>query len=360
MSAPPHAFILAGGRGTRFWPLSTHERPKQLLDFTGEGSLLALTVSRLSPLVPPERQWILTASDLADAVREAVPQVPPEQIIAEPVGRNTAPAVGLAAAILRERGEDPAFCVLPSDHLIRPGEAFRECLGRAMDLAASEACLLTFGIRPTRPETGYGYIEAGDPFPEWPGIRRVRAFIEKPPADEATGFVASGRHSWNSGIFCWRASTVLDGLAQHAPDVHAVVTQIATEGVPGTKGFLSALEGRFANAPSISIDYALMEKADNTLVVDAEFEWNDLGHWVAMRELWPDAGSGNAARGDVLAIDAADNIVYGPDRLTALIGVSGHVVVSTDDVTLVCPAERAQDVKIALGKLMDPGAEHQT
>ena len=360
MGAAPHAFILAGGRGTRFWPLSTSERPKQLLDFTGEGSLLALTVSRLTPLVPPERQWVITGAGLVDAVREAVPQIPAEQVIAEPVGRNTAPAVGLAAAILAERGEDAAFAVLPSDHLIEPGDEFRACLGRALDLAAAEPCLITFGIRPSRPETGYGYIEADEEFAGQAGIRRVAAFTEKPPVETAREYLASGRHWWNSGMFCWQSSTVLDGLAAHAPDLLEVVNGIARAGAPGTQAFDAALQEGFAGAPSISIDYALMEKADNVLVVDATFGWNDVGHWLAMRDLWPEAGDGNVARGELLSIDASENIVYSPDRLTALIGVHGHVVVSTGDVTLVCPADRAQDVKLALQRLEESGADNQS
>lgn len=359
MAAPPHAFILAGGRGTRFWPLSTAQRPKQFLDFTGEGSLLALTVSRLTPLIPPERQWIVTGADLVDAVREAVPQIPAGQVIAEPVGRNTAPAVGLAAALLAERGEDAAFAVLPSDHLIESGDDFRACLGRALDLAAAEPCLLTFGIRPTRPETGYGYIEASDAFEGQEGIRRVAAFTEKPPVETAREYLESGRHWWNSGMFCWRSSTVLDGLAAHAPELLSVVTGIARAGAPGTEAFSAALQEGFAAAPSISIDYALMEKADNVLVVDATFGWNDVGHWLAMRDLWPDVGDGNVARGELLSIDASENIVYGPDRLTAVIGVHGHIVVSTGDVTLVCPADRAQDVKLALQRLEESSADDQ-
>lgn len=358
MAAAPHAFILAGGRGTRFWPLSRRARPKQFLDFTGEGSLLALTVARLTPLIPPERQWILTASDLREAVLEAVPQIPAAQVLAEPVGRNTAPAVGLAAAILRERGEDPAFAVLPSDHLIRPGEDFRSCLGRALELAAREPWLMTFGVRPDRPETGFGYIEAGDPVAGEVGVRRVAAFTEKPDRAVAEGYLASGRHFWNSGMFCWRASTVLDGLAEHAPEVAGVVLSIASSGEPGTAAFLAALEASFADAPSISVDYALMENARNVAVVEADFEWNDVGHWLAMRGLWPDRGDGNAARGELLAVDSARNIVYGPDRLTALIGVEDHVVVTTDDVTLVCRADRAQDVKLALERLAGSGADN--
>jgi mannose-1-phosphate guanylyltransferase len=359
MVASPHAFILAGGRGTRFWPLSTAKRPKQLLDFTGEGSLLALTVSRLTPLIPPERQWVITGGDLVDAVREAVPQIPAHQVIAEPVGRNTAPAVGLAAAILAERGEDAAFAVLPSDHLIEPGDEFRACLGRALDLAAAEPCLFTFGIRPTRPETGYGYIEAAEGFGDHDGIRRVAAFTEKPEVEMARDYLASGRHWWNSGMFCWRSSTVLDGLAAHAPELLEVVSGIAKAGSPGTAEFSAALQEGFASAPSISIDYALMEKAENVLVVDATFGWNDVGHWLAMRDLWPSDGAGNVVRGELLSIDASENIVYGPDRLTALIGVEGHIVVSTDDVTLVCPADRAQDVKLALQRLEESGAKNQ-
>ena len=170
--------------------------------------------------------------------------------------------------------------------------------------------------------------------------------------------MASGRHAWNSGMFCWRASTVIEGLAAHAPEVHGIVTSIASSGAPGTPEFAAALDSSFAEAPSISIDYALMEKAENVLVVDATFEWNDVGHWLAMRELWPDVGGRNVARGEILALDSVDNIVYGPDRLTALIGVNDHVVVSTADVTLVCPADRAQDVKLALEKLRNPDANN--
>lgn len=356
MGTTPHAFILAGGRGTRFWPLSTQSRPKQLLDFTGSGSLLALTVSRLTPLIPPERQWILTAADLVDAVREAVPQVPAAQVIAEPVGRNTAPAIGLAAAILLARGEDPAFAVLPSDHLIEPGEKFRASLERALRLAESAPWLLTFGVHPDRPETGYGYIDAEEPLAGEEGVRRVRAFTEKPPRSVAEGYLASGHHFWNSGMFCWKASTVIEGLRVHAPQVHRVVEHIAGAGAVGTEGFRLALESSFADAESVSIDYALMEKSDQVLMVQADFDWNDVGHWLAMRELWPTDGVGNAARGELLALDARDNIVYGPGRLTALIGLDDHVVVTTDNVTLVCPADRAQDVKIALARLQERSA----
>ena len=192
-------------------------------------------MARLTPLIPPERQWILTSQELVDVVREAVPQVPASQVLAEPVGRNTAPAIGLAAAILLEQGGDPAFAVLPSDHLIEPGAEFRACLQQALEFADRDPSLLTFGIAPTRPESGYGYIEAGKAVEGHEGFSSVRSFREKPPVEEAREYLASGHHYWNSGIFCWKASTVLDGLVVHAPGIHSVVTAIAAAGTGGNR-----------------------------------------------------------------------------------------------------------------------------
>jgi mannose-1-phosphate guanylyltransferase len=356
MSSAPHAFVLAGGRGTRFWPLSRRERPKQLLDFTGEGSLLALTCERLEPLVPPENQWIITNADLVEAVREVVPAIPPEQVLAEPVGRNTAPAVGLAAELLLARGEDVPFAVLPSDHLITPAGAFRDRLAEAFELSR-RGHLITFGVRPDRAETGYGYIETGEPVGEGSDALRVEAFREKPDLETAEGYLASGRHLWNSGMFVWQASAVAAGLQEHAPDVLAPLRTLARAARPGTEDFAAAFERAYEAVPSISIDYALMENADDVVVLPATFRWNDVGHWAAMRELWPHDPSGNAFRGRVVAVDAASNVVHGEDRLTALIGVDDLVVVSTDRVTMVCPVDRSQDVKRLLERLEAEGLD---
>jgi len=354
----PHAFILAGGRGTRFWPLSVRRRPKQLLDFTGDGTLLALTSERLQPLVPVENQWVITSRELADAVREALPQIPSEQVLAEPVGRNTAPAVALAASLLLERGDDSPFAVLPSDHLITPADEFRARLELAFEIARDNEQLITFGVRPDRPETGYGYIETESESLADSDAYSVVAFREKPDRKTAEAYASSGRHLWNSGMFVWRPSVVAAGLVTHAPRIVEPILSLARSGhVPGTPGFDEAFQRAYGTVSSISIDYALMEQADNVVVLPATFRWNDVGHWVAMRDLWPADADGNAARGRIVAVDAENNVIHGPDRLTALVGVEDLVVVSTDRVTMICPVDRAQDVKQLIERVEAEGLD---
>jgi len=357
-----HAVILAGGRGTRFWPLSRADRPKQLLDLTGEGSLLALTLDRLDPLIPPRRQWIITNESLVDAVAEHAPRVPREQIIGEPLGRNTAPAIGLAARLIETRAGDLPFAVLPSDHIITPAESFREVLEFALAFAGEHPWLVTLGIRPTRPETGYGYIETGEPLKaskdapragnsgSAPPVLEVERFTEKPDLPTARAYLAGGRHLWNSGMFAWKASVVAEGLRRHLPATMEALERCVTE-EPGTAAFAGALERAYRESESISVDYALLEKAENVAVLPVDFRWNDVGSWPAMRDLWSLDEQGNAVRGEVLALDSADCIVHGPDRFTALLGVNNLVVVQTEDATLVCDADRAQDVRKILEEL---------
>ncbi len=350
-----HAVILAGGRGTRFWPLSRREQPKQLLDLTGDGSLLALTLERLEPLVPAANQWILTSEVLAEKVRKQAPRVPAAQIIAEPVGRNTACAVGLAAALVQERAGDVPFAVLPSDHIIAPAAEFQRALNQAFAITRDNEVLLTFGVTPSRPETGYGYIEQGEPFASAAPARWVAAFTEKPDLPTATQYLEGGRHLWNSGIFAWRPSVVLGGLRRELPDLIDSVERCAASGEVGTSEFSKALKTTYQEAPSISIDYALMEKAKNVVVLPASFSWNDVGQWVSMRELWPLDKDGNCSRGEVLALSSQDCVVYGPERFTALLGVKDIIVVQTKDATLVCDAKRSQDVRLVLEALQREG-----
>ncbi|NNM34984.1 MAG: mannose-1-phosphate guanylyltransferase, partial [Gemmatimonadetes bacterium] len=295
MSQGGHAFVLAGGRGSRFWPLSRRSHPKQLLDFTGDGSLLGITLGRVTPLIPASRQWILTNTDLAPTIAAAQPELDASHVVAEPVGRNTAPAIALAAALLEAAGEpDAPMLVLPSDHLIQPAEDFRSTVERALDIAAGSDLLLTFGIQPTRPETGYGYIETADEVEGMAPARRVAAFHEKPDRATAEQYLESGQTLWNSGMFAFRAAVLLASLEGFEPEMVASMRGVAAAGAPGTPAFAAALEEAYEVSPSVSIDYALLEKAPNVGVLPAAFQWNDVGHWLAMRDLWPQDGDGNA------------------------------------------------------------------
>lgn len=357
MSATPYAFVLAGGRGTRFWPLSVRRRPKQLLALSAESSsLLQLTTQRLQPLIPATRQWVITSADLDGAVRADVPDIPASQVIGEPVGRNTAPAVALAAALLLERGEPEAvFFVLPSDHVIGPRSRFQDALNSAAALASGSDVLVTFGIPPTRAETGYGYVETGAPLANGGPALRVESFREKPDRATAEQYVTAGRYLWNSGMFAWRAEVVAAGLERHAPGMLGPLRAMLRGTPPGTAGFDRALQEVYGALPSISIDYALLERADNVAVLPATFDWNDVGHWLALRDLTTKDAAGNAGRGRIVAVDAHDNIVHGEERVTALLGVRDLVVVTTERVTLVCPADRAQDVKLLLDRVEADG-----
>jgi mannose-1-phosphate guanylyltransferase len=334
-----HAVILAGGRGTRFWPASREAFPKQFLTVGGGASLIRRTAERVLPLASPERLWVITNSSTVDMAASHLPMVARRRIIGEPVGRNTAPAVALAAELARREDPDAVLLVAPADHWIADEDAFRETARRAIEFAASRAALVTFGISPTSPETGYGYIEAGDEVS--PGMRRVARFTEKPNRPTAEAFLAGGRHFWNSGIFVWRAQVVHDELARHSPEMVAACERMASAPDPE-----SAVREGWAKLPSISIDYALLERSENVYVAPSRFAWSDIGSWDAWAALGARDASGNVVEGDALVLDSSGCFVRsGPGRFSAILGLEDVLVLDTKDALLVCRKDRAQDVK---------------
>ncbi len=340
-----HAFavVMAGGAGTRFWPLSRRARPKQLLPLAGEVSLLAATVRRIAPLVPPERVLVVTAAHLVEASRAELPRVPAENFLAEPAPRNTAPCVGWAAAVVRARDPEGVLAVLAADHHVTDRAAYLASVETALAAAASGA-LVTLGLRPTRAETGYGYLEVGEALGD--GSHRALRFVEKPDRARAEAFVASGRFLWNSGQFFFRASAVLDAIDRHLPALAAGLSSM-------TLGSTESIAAVFPTLPSISIDHGVMEKADGVRVVPADFGWSDVGSWTTAWELAGKDAAGNGVAGaEAVLLDAAGNYVRAPSgKIVALIGVEDLVVVDTEDALLVMPRSRAQDVKLAVEAL---------
>lgn len=348
-----HAVILAGGRGERFWPMSTAARPKQVIPLLGGKTFLQKAVERLETLIPPEQVWIVTSRDLIVACAEAAPSVPRNQILGEPIGRDTGAAIALGAAAIARRDPSAVFCVLTADHEIPDAAAFRRTLGSALRLAAAEAVLVTIGIQPTGPSTAYGYIEAGPGRSDLDGVsfRSVARFVEKPPADVAEKYLRTGGFYWNSGMFAWSVPTLLSAFRRYAPHLADLAGRLSLA-EPGP-ALDAALDALYPPLPRISIDYALMEKADNLVMALGGFEWDDLGSWPALERHVPRDADGNAVIGDCVAIDATDNLVVSEGRLTALIGVSGLVVVQAAGATLICPKDRAQDVKRMVARLAE-------
>ncbi len=352
-----HCVVLAGGSGTRFWPASRRLMPKQLLPLAGRADepLIAATLRRIEPLVPPERVWISTGTRLVDATAAALPRVPRAHLLAEPVARNTAPCIGWAAATIARTDPDAIVAVLPADHFIGDEPGFRDVLERALR-AAEDGWLTTIGIVPTRPETGYGYIEVGDRVGE--GVHAVARFVEKPSREKAEAFVAGGRHLWNAGMFFFRASVMRDAIAEHMPALATGLARIEEAAARGDEA--RALAEVFPTLPSISIDHGVMEKAERIAVVPGSFGWNDVGSWQVTWEMSERDAQGNALPEGTIAIDAKNNLVRdlspgAARKRWALVGVSDLVIVETDDAVLVIPRERAQDVRAVIDALTARG-----
>lgn len=343
--------ILAGGRGTRFWPLSRKKRAKQLLALDGKQTMIQQTLARLLPLAAPKRFWIITNEDLRPAIAKQLPKVPKAQVLAEPVGRNTAPAIGLAAFLLQREDPEAVIGMFPSDHVIADEKRYRDTLQRGIAIAAAGANIVVLGIMPNRPETGYGYIEAGTSFDG--DALRVRRFTEKPDAKKAGEFVAARNYYWNSGMFLWSARTLADALKEHLPKTAPMLEEIAA--AFGTRKFAATFRKLYPKCENISVDYAVLEprsakgeQAGNIFCLPADFGWNDLGSWTALHEHHTAKSSspeGNLIAGSgVFLLNARGNYVHAPGKFVAAVGVTDLVVVETSDALLITTRQQAQDV----------------
>jgi len=339
------ALILAGGSGTRFWPLSRRSHPKQLLPLEGERSMLRTTVDRLAPEIGPEAVWVCTTEALAGAIRRELPEVPPEQILAEPEGRNTAPAIGWSIVSMPEELRRDTIAVLPADHRFGDAAAFRRTLAAGAAAVARDDRVIALGVTPRWAETGYGYLELGEELDPETGLRAVKRFQEKPDAATAGEYFASGNHLWNAGIFLFRGTSLLRHLSHFEPEIGRRLDDLAAS--PGR------LAEIYPTLKSISIDYAVMERLDTIASLPLDCGWSDLGSWEALAEILPAGDAGNRGRGDVLAIDAKDNLLYAAEGTVAVLGVEGLVVVRTGDTVLVMPRERSQEVRRIVDELKE-------
>jgi len=345
------AVLLAGGRGTRFWPRSRLRTPKQLLNIVGKQTMLRQTADRLAEVFPARHLWIVTNAEQAAAVRRELRGVPAPQILAEPVGRNTAAAIGLAAIHLAKKYGDALMAVLHSDSYVADPKRYRHFLRAALEIARTPANILVFGNPPPRPETAYGYIERGAALLEKPRgetVYAVARFTEKPAAEVAREYVASGNFYWNIGTFAWRVSTFLKCLEEFLPETHAALQDLAK--TIGTKKYASALKRIYPQLENISVDHAVMERATRSpgsvrvSVLPADVGWSDIGSWSAVYDLLAAASGENVSVSPFYALDAAGNFFWTPKKFIAAIGVNDLAVVETDDAILICPRERSQDV----------------
>jgi len=354
MSENIYALVLAGGRGSRFWPLSRNARPKQCLALDGGESLLSKTVARVGPLVDPEHVLVLTGPAMETPVREALPQLKRDAFLVEPSARNTAPCIGWGAVeVARRGGEDAVVVVLPADHRIGDEERFRAALSAAADLAQSSGDIVTLGIRPTRPETGYGYLELGGAVAGAPmGARTVQKFCEKPAIERAREWSEDGEHLWNGGIFVFRVDAMLREFERHLSGTGAALRRLQS----GSVGLPEVWE----DLEATSIDYGVMERSDRILTIPIDVEWSDLGDWEAVGQHLPQIEGGRGLCAAALAQDASDCVVHAPGKVVALVGVHDLVVVSTGDAILVMPRARAQDARVIPGILEDLGLKKYT
>ena len=351
MSNPTYALILAGGSGERFWPLSRRARPKQLLRLVGDQTLLEQTVARLEGFVPPDRILVLTNIEQEKAVRELLPHLPKQNIVAEPAKRDTAAAVALGVGWVAQRDHAATMIVLPADHVIQDTAAFQKTLQTAVTAAEETGALVTIGLKPTWACPGFGYIEQGEAVrlrsDASDGIHRVIRFREKPNSDLAESFLRKGNFHWNAGMFVWSVPSVLSEFNRHAQELAQFISRLRGKG-----DFEKTVRDGFSKLPRISFDYAIMERADRVLVVEAKFDWDDVGSWTAVAKYLESDASSNAANCETTTVDATNNIVFSRDATrVALLGVHNLIVVRTKDVTLICHRHQAERIKKLVGNV---------
>lgn len=347
MSIDFHPVILAGGRGTRFWPLSRKRLAKQVLALDGDSTMIQQTVARLAPLTREKNLWIITNDHLQPVIAAQLPGMQREQILAEPAARNTAPAIGLAAFLIEREDPNGIIGMFPSDHVIGNERRFRKDLEKALKIASAGENIVVMGVKPTRPETGYGYIETGE---KAHGIFRVRRFTEKPNAEKAREFLETGNYLWNSGMFIWGARTLANAIREHLPETAPYLEEIAASF--GTRKFEGTFSKLYPKCENISVDYAVLEprsakgeRKSNLFCIPADFGWNDLGSWAALYDHSINGDSLNVLKAEKsFSLDAAGNFVHAPKKFVAVVGVKNLVVVDTDDALLITTREHSQDV----------------
>ncbi len=355
-----YVIIMAGGRGERFWPVSREKTPKQLIKLLGDRSFLQEAVDRVLPLVPLKNILIITNAAQAPEVRRQLPKLPKQNVVAEPCGRDTCAAVTLGAAIVGQRSTNAVMAVLPADHVIPDAKKFQQVLGDALDLASRGQVIVTIGIKPTEPATGYGYIRTGVTLPPPQGLKpykttffKAEQFVEKPHYERALEYLSSGQYRWNAGMFIWSFVTITQGLEKHQPEMAAACQRWFK--AAGTAKLDKVLAKEYPDIKKVSIDFALMEHAQNVVVADGSFAWDDLGSWTALaRHLKADA-EGNCAVGDFIHVDAARNIIYDARvkhrTPIAIVGLRDSIIVQTDDATMVAHKSQAQKIKELVSKL---------
>lgn len=346
--------IMAGGKGERFWPKSRNDLPKQFLSLSGEGkTMIQLTVDRLLPMVSIEDIYVVTNQAYISIIEKQLPDLPRENILAEPLAKNTAPAIGFASVVIEKKYGEAMMIILPSDHLIKQPIIFRDTLKTAVAVASEQDNLVTIGITPDYPETGYGYIQFGADslHKEFSSVYEVERFVEKPNIEVAQQYIDSGNFLWNSGMFVWKVSSILSNFKKHLPRIYDGLTRIGQS--YGTNRFEEAVNSEFLKFDSVSVDYGIMEVASNIFTISGSFGWDDVGSWLSLERMMRLDENGNAMQGNTISLHSKNMIVIGTKKLIATIGLEDLIIVDTDDVLMVCAKNEAQNVKSIIEKLKE-------